>query len=190
MHLIEYPILESTVIDTGVAAEESPVVLELRRKLRIAQRKILTLNKELQTISKNVKRLFGEDQLHYLKHGTMKGRQWETNTIKKALQLYLTCGTTGYESIKSQHYPLPCIRTLQKRMESFKFESGILVEVLPILKTKVECLKPEERHAVLLVDEMALKPGLEYDTSVEKIIGKNGKPMNFFLGKLIGIVYR
>ncbi|KAJ8978026.1 hypothetical protein NQ317_000485 [Molorchus minor] len=60
----------------------------------------------------------------------------------------------------------------QKRMEGFKFGSGILEHVFTILRTKVECMKLEEREAVLLVDEMAIKPGLEYDTALEKVVGR------------------
>jgi hypothetical protein len=32
-------------------------------------------------------------------------------------------------------------------------------------------MKPEEKHALLLVDEMAIKSGLEYDNTTGEILG-------------------
>lgn len=142
----------------------------LRRKLKNDNRKISALTKEQESLKKHLSS-FGHDQIHYLKHGTMQGKHWENITIKKSLQLYLTCGTTGYETLRSQHYPLPCIGTLQKKIQNFKFKPGIFDELFPLLKIKSECMTLQERQAVLLIDEMALKPGLEYDNSIEEVIG-------------------
>lgn len=148
--------------------------MELQRKLSLARRQIQALTKQQQTMEQNLQHLFGKDQLYFLKHASMKGTKWETQTVRRALQLYLSCGRGGYECLRNQGYPLPCIRTLQKRMESFKFDAGILEDVFPLLKSKIGCMKPEERHGVLLIDEMAIKPGLEFDPSTEKVIGVVG----------------
>lgn len=48
---------------------------------------------------------------------------------------------------------------------------GVLEELLPALECKVKSMAPSERHAVLLVDEMQLTPGLDYDSSTKTVIG-------------------
>lgn len=45
------------------------------------------------------------------------------------------------------------------------FESGILIEILDILKIKVSTFEEQEKESVLLLDEMFLKEGIEYDFS-------------------------
>lgn len=48
----------------------------------------------------------------------------------------------------------------------------------------MEVLKPEERHAVLIFDEMAIKSGLQYDNSLSMVVGRptigtsNGKDLS------------
>lgn len=54
---------------------------------------------------------------------------------------------------------------------------GILEELLPALKSKLEMMRPEERHCALLVDEMQLTPGLDFDPTVKKPIGMVTAPL-------------
>lgn len=61
---------------------------------------------------------------------------------------------------------------MQERIQHLKFKPGILEKVFTILKIKVETFKPEEKYAGLLIDEMAIKPGLQYDNSTTSIIGR------------------
>lgn len=41
-----------------------------------------------------------------------------------------------------------------------------------IIYFQVQTFEPEEKHAVLLVDEMSIKPGLQYDNSSVSIVGR------------------
>jgi hypothetical protein len=118
-------------------------------ELNLAQKRTRKLNEEVEMLNKQVETVFNEDQIDFLKRGTMIGRQWKTDTIKKSLKLYLSCGTTGYEELRKQNYPLPCIRTLQKRIEMFQFRPRILHDLFPFLKAKVECMKSQEKHAFI-----------------------------------------
>ena len=52
---------------------------------------------------------------------------WSNETIKRALQLRFACGTSGYETLLRQGYPLPSICTLQRHTEHIDFESGIVL---------------------------------------------------------------
>ncbi|KAM7287684.1 uncharacterized protein ISCGN_031375 [Ixodes scapularis] len=70
----------------------------------------------------------------------------------------------------------PCgdgsVRTLQQKIEHVKFRPGILTELFPSLKAKVSTMLPEERNAALMIDEMQITAGTDYDPSVKGLIGK------------------
>lgn len=74
---------------------------------------------------------------------TSKGMKWSHETVQKALQLKFSCGKSGYETLLGQGQPLPSIRTLQRRMQDIRFESGMLHEVFKLLTLKV-CIKLEQ----------------------------------------------
>lgn len=167
----EHSAEDNSNASTQEELETNLQLLELQRKLKSCEKQIRHLHQETETLKQKMHSVFNEDQIQYLKRGRMTGRRWQTDTIKKCLKLYLLSGTTAYEELRTQNYPIPSIRTLQRRMEGFKFEPGILHDLFPLLETKIHCMKPEERYAVLLMDEMALKPGLQYDHSTGKILG-------------------
>eukprot|EP00095_Tigriopus_kingsejongensis_P005137 maker-scaffold100_size373717-snap-gene-2.42 protein:Tk05137 transcript:maker-scaffold100_size373717-snap-gene-2.42-mRNA-1 annotation:"PREDICTED: uncharacterized protein LOC755078" len=92
----------------------------VKKKLRRVQKQ---LEKE-RTTNESLRRIFSADQLNYLKHGNGKGRAWSDDSMKKAIQLRLTCGGAGYKALLDQNYPLPSIRTLQGRTKGLKDEYG------------------------------------------------------------------
>ena len=63
--------------------------------------------------------------------------QWSEKTVQKSLQLKFACGSTGYSVLLDQNFPLPSIRTLQRRLKDIPFSSGILPKVFDLLKVKV-----------------------------------------------------
>ena len=101
----------------------------------------------------------------------MRGHIWSNATIQRALQLRFACSTRGYESLLSQGYPLPAMRTLSRRTEHIKFESGILFEVFQMLRLKVASMSPHDRFCSLTIDEMSITPGEKYDQRSDSIIG-------------------
>lgn len=66
-----------------------------------------------------------------------QGMVWSKDTIRKAFQLKFACGKTGYRLLLDQGHLLPYIQTLQRRMNSISFQSGILAQVFDLLKLKV-----------------------------------------------------
>ncbi|KAG0419157.1 hypothetical protein HPB47_004311, partial [Ixodes persulcatus] len=56
-------------------------------------------------------------------------------------------------------------------MEHFKLFPGVLDEVFAALKQKVGSMRPEERQACLLMDDIETAPGLDCDASIASIIG-------------------
>ena len=119
-----------------------------------------------------LQKLFNKDQLLALKKKqdkkSTKFMKWSNETITNALKLKFSCGNNGYKELLQQGFPLPSIRTLQRRLQNLKFDSGVLYEVFEFLKIKVEAFELHERDCVLVLDEMAITPGNVFDTSLNK----------------------
>ncbi len=101
----------------------------------------------------------------------MRGYRWSNNTIQTALKLRFSCGSTGYDDLLKAGYPLPAITTLKKRTEHIKFESGILPEVFQMMSQKVSSMNSQETWCALTMDEMSLKPSIDYDVKSDSFIG-------------------
>lgn len=84
-----------------------------------------------------IDRFFNEDQVGSLHKKTMQGTTWSEETVVKAIKLRLSCGSQGYNLVRELASPLPAERTLQRRMEAFKFAPGIIQEMMDLLKIKV-----------------------------------------------------
>jgi hypothetical protein len=61
--------------------------------------------------------LFNSDQQRVLEEKNSRGLPWSDETIKNGLQLRFACGSTGYNTLLDKKYPLPSIRTLQRKVE-------------------------------------------------------------------------
>lgn len=85
-------------------------ILQLRAQLAAAQ--VDQGWKEKADLLTNV---FSEDQIKCLENKRNVSK-WSDETVGKALEVRYTCGTTGYEYLRSQlKMPLPSIRVLQQR---------------------------------------------------------------------------
>lgn len=119
--------------------------------------------------------MFNQDQILALKkkqvRKSTKLMEWSNSTLTKSLKLKFSCGISGYNELLRQGYPIPSIRTLQRRLENLKFDSGILHEIFSFLELKVASFGPHEKDCVLVMDEMAITPGTSYDTSLKKYFG-------------------
>lgn len=58
------------------------------------------------------------------------------------------------------------------RQVFFSFYAGLLRELFPAVECKVATMGPQELHCVLLMDEMQLTPGLQYDCTTKTVIGQ------------------
>nr|XP_029717066.1 uncharacterized protein LOC115260268 [Aedes albopictus] len=79
---------------------------------------------------------FNPDQVDILLYKRKQAKEWSDNTITESLKTKFVCGKQGYEHVR-QKYPLPTQRTLQKRMEDLNFDTGILDDVIELLKLKL-----------------------------------------------------
>jgi hypothetical protein len=66
---------------------------------------------------------------------------------------------------------LPSKTSLSLWLSSLPCEPGFNDEVLSTIGHKLQSLDPRDRVCSLMVDEMSLKSGLQYDSGVDTIIG-------------------
>ncbi|GBN09667.1 Transposable element P transposase [Araneus ventricosus] len=125
----------------------------------------------MDNLEKHLSVVFTDDQIACLKKGFGKGLVWSDETMEKALKIYLSCNSKGYNYLIESGYPLPIQRTLQRRIQNFTLKPGISYEVLNLLKLKISSMLHEERYVSIMVDEMQIAEGLSFDTSTKCVIG-------------------
>ncbi|XP_032688519.1 THAP domain-containing protein 1-like [Odontomachus brunneus] len=161
---------------------------EANKKLDLANKIILKCNrsnvqlkkhiKRLTTMQKNskarqysnlessIKRLLNDDQIKVLTNQSSRVCSWSNDTIKRALRLKFSCGYNGYQELRKQNMPLPSERTLRRKLENIKFEEGICDDTFKLLENKVSlCKDIRERDCTLVLDEIAIAPSEQFDSS-------------------------
>ena len=83
----------------------------------------------------------------------------------------LTAGGSGYKCLLDLGFPLPAIRTLQKRTEEITFMPGVVTEVFDLLKLKACQMRAAETLCSLVLDEMSITPGSQWDVKSDSFIG-------------------
>ena len=75
-------------------------------------------------------------------------------------------------------YPLPSIRTLQKRTEHLKLGPGIFDDIIELMGDKLSNKSDYEKFYSLTLDEMSLKSGSEmtYDLKSDSFVGNATLP--------------
>lgn len=127
---------------------------------------------ETNNSAKLLNSVFNSNQIEALSRKSTKFMKWSHPTIVKALKLKFSCGNNGYEEILKQKIPLPSQRTLRRRLQTLKFDSGILDEVFRFLEIKIQTFKDtHEKECVLIMDEMAITPLNVFDVSLNKNVG-------------------
>ena len=86
---------------------------ELIRRLTLAENKISELENNLLVHQSILEQLFNNDQITYLLNQPTKGFKWSDKTINNALILYESCGRDGYEELRKQNFPFPCVHSVE-----------------------------------------------------------------------------
>lgn len=121
-------------------------VTKLRKTLNKVLQRNKILKRKLREKDARLKKIFNDDQYWFLAHNTQRGvGSWSSNTINKALRLYMAGGQKVYDELRRQNLPYPSIRTLQHRLQGLKFKPGILDDVYNMLQTKVST----DRHTCM-----------------------------------------
>jgi len=141
----------------------------LKQKYRKVLNDIQKLKQGKANSENSISQFLTKDQIKFM--GVKKMQKWHNKTIKKALQLKFSCGQTGYNTLLKQNYPLPSIRTLNRKIEHIKFEPGILSEIFHYLQSKVSLMQEHEKLCALTFDEMSIIPAIEIDKTSKAHIG-------------------
>lgn len=149
-------------------------MIRMQKKMKAMKYMIPSLQQKVNNdkYKKALHGIFNGDQIAALCTKTQRGKIWSNETVQRALQLKLVCGSNGYEEVLRQGMPFPSLRTLRRRLEDFKFEPGISEKMFDFLTYKKSYFnKNTDIECGLIFDEMAITPRKCYDPSTEAIVG-------------------
>lgn len=97
--------------------------------------------------------------------------------IKINILILIFSFTVGWKSYlylrKNLGLPLPSYSTICRYITKLDFQPGILIDVLSLMSKKIETHESShQKDCVILMDEMDIQPGLEYDVSIGKLYRK------------------
>ena len=97
---------------------------------------------------------------------------WSDPVIVLCAELRFLGGTTAYEHLRNVwHLPIPAIRTLNDRLKLLKIQPGLSPDCAQLAEIKAKKLDDDDKHAVLVIDELSTQPKLEWDTSNKCVSG-------------------
>lgn len=93
-------------------------MIKMRKEMKILKNTIYILKNKLSNdkYKKALQSVFTDCQIKALFTKKRCVRTWSSDTIQRALQLKFVCGNNGYKELIRQGYPLPNVRTLQRRL--------------------------------------------------------------------------
>lgn len=160
-----------------ILKEKETVSNNMRKQNIKYYREIQLLQSELSLCSKtNISRrmlhkVFAADQIRTLELNKRQ-QKWSNITSKKALQLKLSCGNTGYEMLLSQNQPLPSVRTLRRRLKSLRLQGDISKKIFHLLKTEVDQFADErDKETVLVLAEKSVVSRIKFDNGGKTSVG-------------------
>jgi len=104
-------------------------------------------------------------------------KEWDSETVMKAVKMRFTCTSSGYQTMVDDGYPGPSIRTVQARTEHIKCNPGLEKETLETLKIKAGTFAvPADRCCLLFNDEMKITSGQQFNPSTNCIVGNATLP--------------
>lgn len=143
-------------------------IIKLKRNNKILSNK---LAKQKKRRTGKLQSIFNADQIDAMQRDSNRFVPWSNKTIATALRLRFSCGASGYNTLLQLHYPFPSIRTLDRRMQNLKFESGVLYEVFDFLKIKMDSMNDFQKDCTLTMDEMDLKESADFCVASGTFIG-------------------
>ena len=176
----DFPSLSQMVMTPDSASEyDNNVKMKKVEELQLLLKKQYYENSKLRkevTFGKKrferFSRLFAPDQIESLGRKNMRGKKWSSETISKSLKILFKCKNSGYKYLrKIQKWPLPSRRTLNRRLQNMQFNAGVLKDVFEMLPKKIEFMSDYDKYCMLVMDEMSVKPGYDYDKSTQENIG-------------------
>ena len=155
------------VSSCGSCSSFKDEILKLRSEVAALKEE----NGKLTDIVNNVEKVFRKDQLKRLNNPSAFVA-WSDITIKNTIHIYYTVGITGFNFLRDEcGFPLPCVRTLRNHLKVVSMKPGLLRDFFYYMERKVKNFTRQERQVSVLVDELGLKPGREYDMTTQSFYG-------------------
>ncbi len=88
-------------------------------------------------------------------------------------------------------FHLPSKSTINRWISQIFIHEGFCPNLLKLLKVRVERLKKEDRICVLMLDEISLKERIDYNATIDKVVGlapSHGSKMEFTTNSLVLLV--
>ena len=127
--------------------------------------------KAAKAILAGFQRIFpGEDQQSKVANPD-KLVHWSDEAVTEAAHLKFLGGSSLYQHLLAKGFPLPSIRTINRRLQALTVKAGHFKDPFTLLGLKVKDMKPEQREAVLILDEMSLQQMIEWDPSNKVLSG-------------------
>ena len=98
-----------------------------------------------------------------------KGRRYCAKMIQLALEMFYS-GPKCYRLLQKK-FILPCMRTLQTKIECLDFPPGLHDVIIEFFKVHMHSFSALDKICILCIDEAALKCNLNYDAKKDEVIG-------------------
>ncbi len=146
------------------------------RYLQHRKKKPSTMTK-LETVFEVVSPLLTKDELTILKERLGKKSSKRKRYSEEFKDLVIRLSFKGASTYKylSKRLNLPPKCTVSRWMSKIRFREGLDENLFSLLKLHMQNFEEKDRVGSLLMDEMSLKEGLDYDQSRDKIMGVKKK---------------
>lgn len=98
-------------------------------------------------------------------------RTWSDDEKRQALSMHYKSPSL-FKQMKKDGFALPNRRTMARWLEVVNLGPGLCPDLSNLIKTKVSCMTTMEKKCIILLDEMAIKKNLEYDSKRDVVEGK------------------
>lgn len=96
--------------------------------------------------------------------------KWTTAEISKAFTLrYFSM--KAYKFMRNEGFPLPHVKSLQRYARNINMRTGILYDILNLMKIRGTDLTDREKVTVIMYDEMRVSALHEYDIHLDEVLG-------------------
>ena len=76
----------------------------------------------------------------------------------------------SYEYLRKLSFPLPSYRTLCEKVKKLHLDPGIQYKILDYMES-IACATDQHTYCILVLDEMQILPGVEYDPTLRRFVG-------------------